>query len=103
MCTKLFSDHAADLIIGLSGGVSAGIGIWFLDRAREGYLFWRDEKRIIKFFEEPEHQKEGWDFFSTVRIASYVNLTLERVNFVCSYSKKISRNQKDKELWTRNL
>lgn len=96
MC-NFFSNHSPDIIIGLVGGLSAGAGIWVIDRLRELYLFSRDEKRIMTFYEET--QKEEWNFFTTHRIASEVNLTIERVNYVCSYSKKVRRNQREKEVW----
>lgn len=87
----------SDIIVGLVGGISAGIGIWVIDRIRDAFLFDRDEKRIIKFFND--HQKDTYDMRNTFRIASEVNLTESRVRHVCSYSDKVVRNQLKDELW----
>ena len=82
------------IIVGLSGGISAGFGIWLLDRIREQFLFNRHERRIITFLRE----EDAWH--TTYRIASEVNLTEERVRFVCSTSQTIRRNQVERETWT---
>lgn len=73
-------------IIGVLGGVFAGLGIWMLDRIRELYLFRRDEKRIFDFF--TDHKDDDFATRNTYRIASEVNLPEDRVRFVASYSKK---------------
>ena len=89
-------DIIPNLIIGISGGISAGLGIWIIDRIRERYLFNKDEKRLIGFLTENPS-----DYFlrTTHRIASGVNLSEDRVRYVCSFSEKIKRNSGEKELW----
>jgi len=95
---KMCDNHlTSDLIIGLVGGLSAGTGIWIIDRMRECYLFIRDEKRIVKFFNEKIMNDE---FRNTYRIASEVNLTEDRVRYICSNSKEIKRNEKKDEVWS---
>ena len=91
------SEHVSDIIIGLVGGASAGVGIWVIDSIKRAYLFCRDEKRILKFFEDDKKYNET--FRTTHRIASAVDFTMERVNHVCSYSRKIDRNELENESW----
>ncbi len=88
------NEITTNLIIGLTGGISAGIGIWLIDKIRDWRIFKRDEKRIIEAI-----RKSGIVFCSTRRISSDVNLTEDRTRFVCSTSPKIRRNQLEKELW----
>lgn len=85
------------ILIGLLGGLFAGVGLWLLDWIREQWLFWRDQKRIVDFMER--EKGKDYDWRSTQVLASNNNLTLERVYYVCSYSKKIKRNELDNEVW----
>jgi hypothetical protein len=87
----------SDIVIGASGGVFAGIGIWAIDLIRTKYQFRKDEKRIVKFFND--HKHENKEFRTTYRIAAEVNLTQSRVIDVCSNSLKIRRNQLELETW----
>jgi len=40
------------------------------------------------------------EFRNTYRIASEVNLTEDRVRYICSNSKEIKRNEKKDEVWS---
>jgi hypothetical protein len=94
-------NYCSDILIGLSGGLFAGLGIWLLDFFKEKYLFCRDEKRILKFFKD--HENDDYEFRKTFRIASEVNLTENRVIYICSNSEKIKRNEKKEETWELRL
>lgn len=89
----------SDLIIGLVGGLSAGSGLFIIELIRTKYFFKRDEKRILKFFSD--YSNEAEEFRSTIRISSEVNLTESRVRDICSTSKKIKRNQLQRETWSK--
>ena len=87
--------YTPELIEGLTGGISAGFGIWILNLARRKYWRCENEKRILRFLKE----NTDFKFRTTHRIASHVNLTIPRVRFICSISTKIKRNEKEKETW----
>jgi len=64
-----------------------------------GYIRRRiDENKIVIFLKKSAAETEH-NFRSTHAISSATNLTESRVNKVCSRSKRIRRNQKEKESW----
>ena len=91
-------NYSSDIIIGLTGGISAGLGLWVLEIFREEYKFNKHEKRIVKFLKD--NKDKEFEYRNTYRIASSVNLPEDRVKFVCSYSKEIKRSETEKEVWT---
>ncbi|TCP22400.1 hypothetical protein EV195_11249 [Tenacibaculum skagerrakense] len=100
MCEETISDG---IIIGAVGGAIAGLVIWIADLCRKWILKYCDTKRVenwLKKNTKPNHSKE-WR--STRVIASHNNLPEDRVNYICSYSKKIELNKKDgnesDEIW----
>ncbi|GMQ89580.1 MAG: hypothetical protein BMS9Abin09_1082 [Gammaproteobacteria bacterium] len=68
--------------------------LWLVSYIR----FKMDEKKIHKFLTASTANTE-FTFRSEHRIASETNLSEERVHKVCSKSKKIARNQKEKKSW----
>jgi len=93
------------IIIGGVGGAIAGIFIWCLDWARKNFQNVRDSKKIFQWLFKNTHPRisEKIQWRSTRSIASYNNLTEDRVRFLCSYSSKIvlntSEKSKQEELW----
>ncbi len=63
--------------------------------------FLRDKKvenKIIEFLEKS--QKEyGYEYRTTHAISSEINISEEKIRNLCNKSKRIKRNQKEKETW----
>ena len=68
--------------------------LWLISFAR----FKADENKIYKFLTDSAASTE-LTFRSEHRISSETNLSEERVHKICSKSKKITRNQKEKKSW----
>jgi hypothetical protein len=80
------------LIIGVSGGLS----VWLVGILREEYFKWRDKKRVLAFMKK---NSTNVLFRTTHAIASHVNLTEDRVIYICSVHPGITRNEKEIEVW----
>ena len=91
-------DYLHDIIKGLCSGIFGGIGLASIKLLYDRYLHKRDENRIVDFFYK-ENIGKGFEFRSTEVISSFTNLPEDRVNYVCSKSKKITRNTKEKLSW----
>ncbi len=96
MCSQNQPEWWQSIFIGASGGLA----IWVADILREGYLRLRDEKRILKFLKDKNTISKEWAYASTQRIASFVNLTEDRVRFICYTSKKIDKVERPDECWS---
>ena len=87
-------------VVGGAGGALAGIILWFLAYAREKVLNLVHMNRVHKWFRQYTVDEKGKRFRSTRTIASYNNLTQDRVRFVCSLDKRVvlSTGQKE-DVW----
>ena len=87
------------VIEGIVIGVSAGVAIQIINIVSKYINFHQEEKIIVNFLKEAikEYHK---GFRSTIIICNAVNLPEERVRYICNRSKKIRRNEKEKESWT---
>jgi len=56
--------------------------------------FWWDERNIVNFIKNSKDT-----FRSSEAIVSSTNLEASRIQHICSKSKKIRRNTKEKESW----
>jgi hypothetical protein len=81
------------IIIGASGGLT----IFLVGLIKEQILIWRDKRRVYNFLFTDRNSV--WKFRNTWTIASNVNLTEERVRFICSIHKKIKRSAEEDEVW----
>jgi len=87
-----------DVIKGIFSGIFGGLGVYLSKVVYDKMIFSRDQNRIIDFFYK-ENIGKGYEFRSTEAIASFTNLPEDRVNYVCSTSKNITRNSKEKLSW----
>ena len=87
------------IITGAAGGASAGIILASLKALHEGHPKRRDVKRVIGWLEKVSAPEGADPWRSTHAIASYTNLTEDRVRYVCSESEKIVRSSGEKETW----
>ena len=76
------------------GSILVALIMWLITRAKNE----RIETKIISFLEESRNDTD-YLFRSTNSISSALNLSEEKINKICSSSKKIARNQKEKESW----
>ncbi len=89
------------IIIGGAGGAIAGLAIWVLQILRNSFLQKRHKNRVYKWLQKNTKDESGKQFKSTREIASWNNLTEDRVRYICSIHKKIYLHiGKDKDIWS---
>jgi len=93
--------HWEYVIEGIVIGVSAGVAIQIINFVSKYINFYQEEKIIVDFLKE-SIKSSKYTFRSIIIICNAVNLPEERVRYICSRSKKIRRNEKEKESWTLN-
>jgi len=85
-----------EVIIGVSIAVSVavifGVKTWLHNLVK----FKMDESAILNFFNE---SRGGYTFRSAEAISAGTDLDVARVSMVCTRSKAIKRNSKEKESW----
>jgi len=92
------------ILVGGAGGAVAGFVIWLFQLGREKYTEGKHKKRVYGWIYERTKQPEGLTvgdltipkWISTLEIASYTNLTPNRVRRICSIHDKI-RSKTEKE------
>ena len=82
------------IVQGALAALIAAFVIWVIRAIRMQI----DEKKIIAFLEKSAAETE-LHFRTTHAVASATNLSEERVSKLCSRSRRIRRNQKEKESW----
>lgn len=85
-----------EIIIGVAIALIVAVLVAVHGYLHKLLIFKMDESAIVNFF---VHQNEDYVFRSTASIASATDISTERVTAVCSKSKKIKRNAKEKESW----
>lgn len=88
------------IVIGGAGGAIAGITVYLIQFLHELIEEKSDQKKIYKWLKSNTSNKPGNQFRSTRAIASWCNLTQERVREVCSQHEDIflSTGEKD-DMW----
>jgi len=79
-------------------GIAVAVVVGFLGWLYKLAMFKKDETAVLGFLTNSQKDTDH-DFRSSEAIAAHTNLTIERVSNVCSKSKKIRRNTKEKESW----
>lgn len=88
------------IIIGGAGGAIAGITVWLVQYVHNKVTTIIENNRIYKWLKENTTDKPGEQFRSTRTIASWNNLTEDRVRYICSIDKRIFLSTGDKEnMW----
>ena len=89
------------IVIGTAGGAGAGLTVWFFQLVREKCLLCKDTLTVIGWLRENTADVDGPRFRSTRTIASWTNLTEDRVRYICSVDKRIYLSTGDQEdLWS---
>lgn len=95
------------IVIGSVGGAIAGLTVWFFQSLKEKVMTELHKKRVYDWLYKRTKQHKGLTvgspndprWVSTIEIASYTNLTKDRVRYICSVHKKI-RPKLEKDLWS---
>ena len=77
------------VFIGGAGGFVAGVTVWLVQRAHVWFNDWRHKWRLGNWLQNNTENRPGKEFRSTRAIASWNNLTEDRVRYICSLHKKI--------------
>ena len=83
-----------DIVKGALAAMIAAVVFWLIRKI----LFLMDENKILEFLKQSRGET-GYRFRSTEAIVSATNLEQSRVQAICGNSKKIRRNQAEKESW----
>jgi len=87
--------------IGGTGGAVAGVTVWLVQLAHSKYTEYRDKKKIYTWLKQNTADQTGKCFRSTRTIASWTNLTEDRVRHMCSLDERIYLSTGDQEeMWT---
>ncbi|MNB78356.1 hypothetical protein D3C75_250580 [compost metagenome] len=100
MDQELLNDIISTSVGGAAGGAVAGLVLYGVQQAHQAIRDALDTKRVLGWMRA---EAGGLPYRSTRAIASFNNLTEDRVRFVCSRCPEIvmSRGQKE-DMWTVN-
>ena len=82
------------IVQGVLATLIGALLLWFISFIR----LKADESKIVKFLMKSQKETQH-TLRSTNAISSDLNLSEDRLRKICSKSKKVRRNQKDKESW----
>jgi len=85
------------LVIGGAGGAIAGISVWLVNLVAKKATECRHKKRVYDWLSSNTSDEDGKRYRSTRAIASYNNLTEDRVRFICSTHKSIYLSTGERE------
>lgn len=89
------------ILIGGAGGAIAGITVSLCRYGHTKILECLHKKRIYEWLKQNTSDEKGKQFRSTRAIASWINLTEDRVRYICSIHKKIFLSTGETEgLWS---
>ena len=88
------------IVIGGVGGAIAGLTVWLVQYVHDKAAQNIESNRVFKWLEKNTTNEPGEQFRSSRAIASWNNLTQERVRQICSVDKRIFLSTGDKEdMW----
>lgn len=89
------------VVIGGAGGAIAGITVYLVQYIHNKYSDCTDSKRIYEWLQANTKDEGGSRYRSTRAIASWNNLTIDRVQYLCSVSDNIYLSTGKKEdMWS---
>jgi hypothetical protein len=88
------------IVIGAAGGSIAGITVWLVQYIHDKVTQKVESSRVYSWLKKNTSNEPGDQFRSSRAIASWNNLTQERVRYICSVDKRIflSTGEKD-DMW----
>jgi len=88
------------IVIGGAGGAIAGLTVWLVQFVHDKVAQKLDSNRVFIWLRENTTNEPGSQFRSSRTIASWNNLTQERVRYICSIDKRIFLSTGEKEdMW----
>ena len=88
------------IVIGAAGGAIAGLTVWLVQYAHDKAAQKLDGNRVYKWLKKNTKNEAGEQFRSSRAIASWNNLTQERVRYICSVDERIFLSMGKKEdMW----
>lgn len=103
MDPQLVNDIISTSVGGAAGGAVAGLVLYGVQNLHTLIREKIESKRIYEWMQTEAGESSGWRYRSTRTIASYNNLTEDRVRFLCSSDIRITQARGDAEdLWTLN-
>ena len=89
------------VVIGGAGGAIAGLTVSLALYVRTKALEGRDKKRVYQWLRDNTKDEDGNRYRSTRAIASWNNLTKDRVQYICSIHEKIYYSMGNREdMWS---
>jgi len=86
------------ITIGGAGGAIAGLTVWIVKYIQEKSVECIHKRRIYRWLKENTSKEET--FRSTRAIASWNNLTEDRVRYICSIDKRILLSTGKEDMWS---
>ena len=77
------------VIVGAVGGTFAGVTVWLVQLAHTRVEEWMDKRRVYQWLLDNTSNEVGNEYRSTRAIASWNNLTEDRVRYICSIHERI--------------
>jgi hypothetical protein len=88
------------IVIGGAGGAIAGLTVWLVQYAHDKVTQKIESNRVFKWLKKNTTNEPGEQFRSGRAIASWNNLTQERVRHICSVDNRIFLSTGEKEdMW----
>ena len=88
------------IVIGGAGGAIAGLTVWLVQFVHDKATQKFDSNRFFKWLKENTTDEPGEQFRSSRAIASWNNLTQERVRQICSVDQRIFLSTGEQEdMW----
>lgn len=87
------------IVIGAAGGAVAGLVLWLVELLREYEQECRERRRVFRWLDEVTAPDDALNWRKTRSIASYNNLTEERVRYLCSHDPRIVLSVGEHEVW----
>ena len=89
------------IAIGGAGGAIAGITVYLVQFIHQFFQEWMEIKRIYAWMKENTSDERGRRYCSTRAIASWNNLTEERIQYLCSRDPRIFLSTEEKKgMWS---
>lgn len=88
------------VVIGAAGGAMAGIGVWAFQYIQQRIVERQDKKKLLNWLRDNSKDEPGNQFRSTRAIASWNNMTEDRVRYICSIHDQIFLSTgRNEDLW----
>jgi len=89
------------IMIGGAGGAVAGVTVWLVQLAHSKFTESRDKERVYTWLKANTADEDKRAFRSTRAIASWTNLTEDRVRYICSVHGQIYLSTgKEGDMWS---